>query len=63
MFTYHLHEGEQVVERSASTGDRTLRPGQRVRTRPSTWAPAGSANSGGAKAEDAAGAMTNAMGR
>lgn len=58
-----LTEGEQVLERSAGP-DGTLRPGQRVRARPVAWTPAAAADPGnGARAEDAGGAMSNAMGR
>ena len=59
-----LTEGEQVLERSAGN-DGTLRPGQRVRARPVAWSPAApsSAPRNGVRAQDAGGAMSNAMGR
>ena len=58
-----LAEGEQVLERSAGS-EGTLRPGQRVRARPVAWAPAAPANPDkGVRAENAGGAMSNAMGR
>lgn len=60
-----LREGEQVLERSSAGADgKLLRPGQRVRARPVAWRPAASADpSNAARAEDAGGAMSNAMGR
>lgn len=58
-----LAEGEQVLERSAGS-EGTLRPGQRVRARAGAWTPAAPANpDNGVRAENAGGAMSNAMGR
>ena len=57
-----LAEGEQVLVRSGGA-DGTLQPGQRVRARPVAWTPAAASPGDGARAEDAGGAMANAMGR
>lgn len=58
-----LAAGEQVLVRSGGA-DGSLQPGQRVRARPVAWTPAAATNPGkGARAEDAGGAMANAMGR
>jgi len=58
-----LAAGEQVLVRSGGA-DGSLQPGQRVRVRPVAWTPAAATNPGkGARAEDAGGAMANAMGR
>lgn len=58
-----LAEGEQVLLRSAGAKG-PLQPGQRVRARPVAWAPAAAApGAPGVRAENAGGAMSNAMGR
>ena len=71
-----LAEGEQVLVRGDG-GDGTLQPGQRVRTSRVAWAPAGTNTNAGpgsgngtgtgtgtaARAENAGGALSNAMGR
>lgn len=58
-----LQEGEQVLLRSAGAKG-PLQPGQRVRARPVAWAPAAAApGAPGVRAENAGGAMSNAMGR
>lgn len=58
-----LSEGEQVLERSVGA-DGKLRPGQRVRARPVAWLPAAATSlDNGVRAENAGGAMSNAMGR
>ena len=60
-----LQEGEQVLVRSLGAKG-VLEPGQRVRPRPVAWAPGAGSNGSSAvsvRAENAGGAMSNAMGR